>query len=378
MPERWNLIFLKLEDKTIKSILIVLLFCVVETSLGATITINNHSGAEALYTAAVTAQRGDTIILEPGRYYLNRELRFGARGLTVRGKNPKSVILDFTNQKQGAQGILVRGWDITLTGFSVLNPVGDGVVIRNSGRILVSNVLVSMGPSGNKNNGGYGLYPVRSRDVTIEDCTVSGATDAGIYLGQSINAKIVNNHAFGNVAGVNVENSFNVNIQNNVFNDNTVGALLISLPDMIYPKSKNILFDGNVLKNNNRTNFARIGNIVSLFASGTGLALVATSTVNVHGNSFAENAHNDVLLANYSYLKRPPHDSRYDPRLSYAFIGKQKDKIRIFWDGVFDTRNDSMPFCLEGLSAYSINTLYDHMNDCRSAPNISIEVERPK
>ena len=41
------------------------------------------------------------------------------------------------------------------------------------------------GPS--PENGSYGLYPTRDHDVLVEGCIVRGASDAGIYVGQSVN-----------------------------------------------------------------------------------------------------------------------------------------------------------------------------------------------
>ena len=47
-------------------------------------------------------------------------------------------------------------------------------------------------------NGAYGLYPVESKDVYIDGCIAIGASDAGIYVGQSKNIIVKNSQAMYN------------------------------------------------------------------------------------------------------------------------------------------------------------------------------------
>src|SRR3546814_1516361 len=69
------------------------------------------------------------------------------------------------------------------------------------------------GPS--TDNGAYGLYPVQVDNVLIEDSVVKGASDAGIYVGQSTNIIVRNNRAEGNVAGIEIENSTGADVYGN-------------------------------------------------------------------------------------------------------------------------------------------------------------------
>ncbi|GIS32108.1 MAG: hypothetical protein Ct9H90mP4_00220 [Gammaproteobacteria bacterium] len=50
-------------------------------------------------------------------------------------------------------------------------------------------------------NGAYGLYPVESKNVLIDGCVAIGASDAGIYVGQSQQIIVRNSSAHYNVAG---------------------------------------------------------------------------------------------------------------------------------------------------------------------------------
>ena len=64
-------------------------------------------------------------------------------------------------------------------------------------------------------NGAYGLYPVESKNVLIDSCVAIGASDAGIYVGQSENIIVKNSRAEFNVAGIEIENSYYADVFDN-------------------------------------------------------------------------------------------------------------------------------------------------------------------
>ena len=147
-------------------------------------------------------------------------------------------------------------------------------------------------------NGAYALYPVLSTNVIIEECEAIGSSDAGIYVGQSNNVIIRNNKAFYNVAGIESENSSNVEIYGNEAFQNTSGLLIFNLPELT-------LYGGNVdayennIHDNNLTNFAVKGSIVSAVPKGAGVIIMATKDVKFHDN-IVEN-HKTVNLSVVSY-----------------------------------------------------------------------------
>ena len=47
-----------------------------------------------------------------------------------------------------------------------------------------------------KTNGAYGLYPVNCENVLIDRCIAIGASDAGIYVGQSKMITVRNSEAY--------------------------------------------------------------------------------------------------------------------------------------------------------------------------------------
>ena len=52
-------------------------------------------------------------------------------------------------------------------------------------RIVFRNIRTEWTGGPKETNGGYGIYPVLCTDVLIEGCKAVGASDAGLYVGQS-------------------------------------------------------------------------------------------------------------------------------------------------------------------------------------------------
>jgi parallel beta-helix repeat protein len=99
--------------------------------------------------------------------------------------------------------------------------------------------------------------------VLVEDCEVVGASDAGIYVGQSRDIIVRNNVVHGNVAGIEVENSTNADVYDNRAYDNTAGVLVFNLPNLPVRDGRRCLVRSNTIENNNRANFAPRGSIVA-------------------------------------------------------------------------------------------------------------------
>ena len=69
-------------------------------------------------------------------------------------------------------------------------------------------------------------------DVLIEGCKVAGASDAGIYVGQSTNIIVRRNTVEKNVAGIEIENCTKADVYENVATDNSGGILVFTMPDL--------------------------------------------------------------------------------------------------------------------------------------------------
>ena len=168
-------------------------------------TIDVAAGADAqerLQTALIEAKPGDTVRLGAGVFTLTDGLTLDVDNVTVRGAGGDKTILDFKGQLGSGEGLLVTSDDVTLREFGVRDTKGDGIKSKGADRIVYKGLKVTWSGGPKETNGAYGIYPVSSRHVLIENSYVSGASDAGIYVGQSEDIVVRRNAAVGNVAGI--------------------------------------------------------------------------------------------------------------------------------------------------------------------------------
>jgi len=171
-------------------------------------TISPGEGAqERLQEALILAEPGDEIVLEAGRYVLTDGLSLDVDGVTVRGAGPAQSVLDFTKQQGAGEGLLVTSDNVTLRDFALENPKGDGIKSKGADNIVYHRIRVTWTGGPKPENGAYGIYPVESTGVLVSHSEVSGASDAGIYVGQSKKITVRNSIATDNVAGIEIENS---------------------------------------------------------------------------------------------------------------------------------------------------------------------------
>ena len=187
---------------------------------------------ERLQEAMILINEGDTLIIESGYYEFEDGLSLDVDGVTVVGRGMKETILDFKNQQSGAQGFLVTSNGVTLKDFSILDAKGDALKVIGAKGISMINLRTEWTGGPKSTNGAYGFYPVESEDVLIDGCVAIGASDAGIYVGQSKNIIVRNSIAQYNVAGIEIENSYYADVYDNLASHNTGGILIFDLPDL--------------------------------------------------------------------------------------------------------------------------------------------------
>jgi parallel beta-helix repeat protein len=113
--------------------------------------------------------------------------------------------------------------------------------------------------------------------------------DTGIYVGQSTQIVVRDSEAFGNVSGIEIENSTDALVENNYAHDNTGGILVFVLPGKTATEGARTRVVNNRIENNNLANFARPEMTVSLVPAGTGILILAADSTEVTGNSFRGN-----------------------------------------------------------------------------------------
>jgi parallel beta-helix repeat protein len=276
-----------------------------------TIAVAAGDGAQQrLQEALISAKPGDVLNIGPGRFVLSDGLSLDVGGVTVRGAGMDSTVLDFTSQQGAGEGLLVTSDDVTLRDFAVENPHGDGIKSKGADRIVYYRVRVTWTGGPKETNGAYGIYPVESTGVLIDGCKVSGASDAGIYVGQSKDITVRYSVAESNVAGIEIENSRNALVTGNLATRNTGGILVFDLPNLPVMGGGNTVIERNLVVANDTPNFAPRGNIVAGVPRGTGVMIMANDGVLLRDNVLADNPTAQIMIVAYPNKFA---DTRYNP-----------------------------------------------------------------
>ncbi len=253
-----------------------------------------------LQTQLITSRDSTIIDLPEGSFMFTKSLTMdGKRNLTIKGKGIDKTILSFEMQEEGAEGLKIsNAVNITLEDFTIENAKGDNIKITDTEGIVMRRVKSQWTGEPQESNGAYAFYPVLSKNILIEDCIAIGASDAGIYVGQSDSVIIRNNEAYYNVAGIESENSKWVEIYNNYAHDNTGGILVFDLPGLTQYGHTTRVF-GNKVFNNNFRNFAPEGNVVATVPPGTGVMLLATRDIEIMNNEIIDNRTIGTAIVSY-------------------------------------------------------------------------------
>ncbi len=272
---------------------------------------------ERLQEALILVPEGGTVRLAPGRYELRSGLSLDVPGVTVEGAGMDRTVLSFARQEVGGEGLLVTSDRVTLKDFAVEDTRGDAVKAKGVRNIRFIRVRTEWTGGPKPTNGSYGLYPVESENVLIDGCVAIGASDAGIYVGQSRHIVVRNSRAERNVAGIEIENSFFADVHGNLAIHNTGGILVFDLPNLPQQGGHDIRVFDNRIVDNDQPNFAPRGNVVANVPKGTGLMIMANRRVEVFGNVLRGNGTADVLVISYPF---DHDDDRYRPHPETVFI----------------------------------------------------------
>jgi parallel beta-helix repeat protein len=308
-------------------------------------------GAAALQEALILAAPGDVIELGEGRFALTDGLSLDVDGVTVRGQGMDKTILDFTAQAGSGEGLLVTSDNVTLRDFAVENPKGDGIKSKGADGIVYSGIRVEWTGGPKTTNGAYGIYPVESVGVLVTNSKVTGASDAGIYVGQSRDITVSENIVTYNVAGIEIENSRNALVENNIASRNTGGLLVFDLPGLPVMGGGNVILRENVVSDNDTPNFAPPGNIVASVRRGTGVLVMANDGVLIEDNAFDNNPTAHVMVI--AYVQRFD-DARYNPHARNVIVGENA-----FGRGGDDPQLDGKEALLEAFGGALPPVLWD-------------------
>jgi len=215
--------------------LALVVWCALPSSAQARkIRVAPTGSTSAIQAAVDEAAPGDTIVVAPGTYS-GPTIGVRTSGLTITGS--RAAIIDATGDTYGitvgtqltfdpgpacpAYGVS----DFSISGLSVRNAEDTGIFLFGVDRFEVS--------GGNYlDNGEYGIFPRCSRDGLISKNFGGGGNDATIYVGVDKNTVVEKNRLVGGELGIELENTNDTVVRNNLLSDNTTGIFVIVLPNL--------------------------------------------------------------------------------------------------------------------------------------------------
>ena len=271
--------------------------------------------AKKLQGQLLDAKPGTVIEIPAGRYHLDRGLSLRVNGVTVRGAGMEQTILSFRDQVAGPEGLLAQASDFTIENLTIEDTKGDALKINSGENITIRGVRVRWTDGPKTSNGAYGMYPVKTTNVLIENSQSFGAADAGIYVGQSKNVVVRGCRAEQNVAGIEIENTIDADVHDNVATGTTGGILVFNMPNLSQPGHSTRVFH-NKVDANNLGNFGAKGTAVSSVPAGSGVVVNSNSLVEIFDNDVTANATANVIISSYfstGYFNTKGVQPNYDP-----------------------------------------------------------------
>ena len=268
--------------------------------------LNFAPGQEQMLQDAVNSLTGcANITLAAGTYTLANAITIRQNQVTLKGagKGTKgegtggaaSTVLVFTSAAANTDGVDVVGNNFSISDLAIWDAKKDSLRVESSKDVKIQRVRTEWTNADSTANGAYGVYPVKSENVLVEECEAYNAADAGIYIGQTKHSIIRKNIAKQNVAGIEIENCQFADVSENDAEDNTGGLVVFDLPGNPTAGTDIRVFN-NTVKGNNRANFGSGSSTVSQIPAGTGTFIMASRRVEFFGNTWTDNNTTDVSI----------------------------------------------------------------------------------
>ena len=302
---------------------------------------------EDMIAAMVAVVPGDTIEFDCGFFDLTTTLQIANNeAIIIKGCGKDETVLSFRNSTQqvGILGINSRG--LVIQDLTVADTDGNGFELRAVDHGTLSRVRAFWSSGGGRESatpisaenyddgvmdvactqpatldprapendgrpetespdytvsdkaGRYGIYPVSSDNILIEDSESIGASDAGIYVGQTNTTIIRNSRAAFNVFGFEIENVQGGEYHDNIAECNTGGFLVYDLDGNLRQYGDRTRMYRNTSRNNNTYNFTE-GGFVANVPPGSGMITLSYDRIDIFENTFEDNNTGGIIHASY-------------------------------------------------------------------------------
>jgi len=245
---------------------------------------------ETIQQAVDRSGPGDTIEVPYGIYHESVVLDWSdVKLIGVPNDKGERPVIDGEGTR--SDGVIASGNNFEMYNFAVKNYTSNGVLVEGATKVYLHDMYI-------ENTGVYGVYPVRCTNVLIERIEATLMNDAAIYAGKSQDVVIRDTLTYGNVIGIELENTVNGEVYNNRAHDNTVGIFIDLLPQLPSKVSLNTKVHDNISENNNGKNFGKPGTAVALVPPGTGVLVLAADHVEVYNNQIKGNKSGGLAVFN--------------------------------------------------------------------------------
>ena len=267
-------------------------------------SVHEVRDGESIQAAVAAAGAGDVIRVYPGTYresvYIDKD-DLVLQGVVIDGRWP---LLD--GEKQRNDAVLYSGNGITIENLRIENYKGNAIMGQAGNNFLIRNNLVI-------DTGVYGIFPEFGKNGLVTHNVLTGIEDAAIYIGMSDNIHVAHNEVYGNVAGIEIENSRHSIVENNYVHDNTGGILVFITPGLPIKTTFDTIVRNNFIVNNNTPNFGAEGSIVAGIPAGTGILNMAADRTTIEGNVITGNKTIGILVTDHMNAPNLTLDPEADP-----------------------------------------------------------------
>ncbi len=337
-----------------------------------------------LQAKLIRAKPGDVIEIPAGTYQIDRSLSLNVDGITIRGEGMDKTILNFKGQKAGAEGLLVTANDFTIEDLALEDTKGDALKVNKGKNIIIRRVRAEWTNGPDTKNGAYGFYPVQTENTLIEESVAIGASDSGLYVGQSRNVVVRNNRVEYNVAGIEIENTIGADVYGNVATNNTGGILIFNMPYLQQPGHSTRVYNNKVFENN-IDNFAPEGGAVAAVPAGSGILINSNDNVEIFENEISDNKTANIIISSLfsaGYEEEYKVDDTFDPYPEGIYVynntfkggGDSPDRLElktlkiamfgftgslpdILWDGIVngESKREAPVLCVDNGDSVVVN-----------------------
>jgi len=254
--------------------------------------IINVTAGQSIQDAVGKATPGDLIRIYPGVY--NETVYIDKDNITLQGVIEKGEWPVLDGQKTMNDAILYSGNGVLVENMKITNYKGNGIMGQAGNNYVIRNNWIV-------DTGVYGIFPQFGKNGVVERNVLTGIEDAAIYIGMCDNIDVRFNEVYGNVAGIEIENSRHALVEFNYAHDNTGGILAFLTPGLPIKTCYDVIIRNNYVYNNNTKNFGAVGSTVSHIPKGTGILIMAADDITVENNIIMGNDNAGITITDYGY-----------------------------------------------------------------------------